>query len=107
MAEGDDSSRTELSSMCTKSTPNLMKKFSEVNLKLPSSRTSHQALPSNNGLQLKQEESDRRHDETSKMYDDLAQKFSILQDFVASNVGCAPEEALTYATVAASPHPAT
>ncbi|KAK3891605.1 hypothetical protein Pcinc_004493 [Petrolisthes cinctipes] len=58
-------------------------------------------------LQLKQEESDRRHDETSKMYDDLAQKFSNLQDFVASNVGCAPEEALTYATVAAAPHPAT
>ncbi|KAK4301132.1 hypothetical protein Pmani_026714 [Petrolisthes manimaculis] len=39
-------------------------------------------------LQLKQEESDRCHDETRKMYDDLAQKFSILQEFVASNVGC-------------------
>ncbi|KAK4307795.1 hypothetical protein Pmani_020464 [Petrolisthes manimaculis] len=58
-------------------------------------------------LQLKQEESDRRHDETRKLYDDLAQKFTILQEFVASNVGCAPEEALTYATVAAAPHPTT
>ncbi|KAK3880764.1 hypothetical protein Pcinc_014745 [Petrolisthes cinctipes] len=58
-------------------------------------------------LQLKQEESDRRHDETRKMYDDLAQKFSIFQDFVASNVGCAQEEALTYTTVDAAPHPAT
>ncbi|KAK4318433.1 hypothetical protein Pmani_010570 [Petrolisthes manimaculis] len=58
-------------------------------------------------LQLKQEDSDRRHDETRKLYDDLAQKFTILQEFVASNVGCAPEEALTYATVAAAPHPTT
>ncbi|KAK4307338.1 hypothetical protein Pmani_020869 [Petrolisthes manimaculis] len=58
-------------------------------------------------LQLKQEESDRRHDEIRKMYDDLAQKFAILQEFVASNVGCTPEEALTYANVAAAPNPTT
>ena len=37
-----------------------------------------------------------------KRHDELERKFNILEDFVASNVGCSPEAAVTYATAAAS-----
>ena len=47
----------------------------------------------------------QRLDEAEKRNDELARKFSILEDFVASNIGCSPEAAVTYAAAAAAPHP--
>ena len=44
----------------------------------------------------------RKLDESERRYEQLARKFSVLEDFVASNVGCSPETGVTYAAKAAA-----